>query len=721
MVCFAMAGLLPVVIQGRAAAVVPCSRTVVFATPGVTWSDVRHSKPPGLLSLAKRGAIGSMSVHTVVSRPSYSSAFATIGAGARMPSLEIPRPRIASVAPGRLSRNIRVTSPSRLRALAARSGYGAKAGALADALPTPTIAVGNSDTTGSPTPAFTQWPLLAAMGSSGRVQYAAVGTNLLRSAVGPIGLEADAGSFVAAARKAFSLGCATVVIDTGDLERAQQAGSSARALSEALTNTDRVLRSVSKLLDLRRDLLLVISPTSPTDVTHLGLAIAVGPEFRPGSLLESASTRRPGIVTLPDVAPTVLAHAGVPQPAVMNGQTFFSVPGEGDRIAAAAALDREAVFIDAAKPTMSWVFLLAEAALFVAAITAVRTRSHAMSSDDSILSHLVTIFALGVASLPVATFVAKLLPAADLGRVTFIALCLLIDAALVALVSRRRFSPLQRLALVAAVSLVVILSDLATGAHLQLNSLLGDSPLIAGRFAGAGNNAFAIMAVTAVVCATVLVWQQGQTRTALIEAAVLFAAVILIDGAPQFGSDVGGVLALVPGFAVTWMLLARKGISLKLVVLGLAAAIVCAGVFVAIDVGRPPKQRTHLGRFFEDIRSRGGSAFVETVQRKAASNLRQAGSLQNLYRFLPAAAITLYFLFWPSEWWNRLGAEQPLLRAGAIGGLVVALLGSALNDSGITIFTTMLLFLAPMTILIRLSSRSPDATEALGAGETSGR
>jgi hypothetical protein len=289
-----------------------------------------------------------------------------------------------------------------------------------------------------------------------------------------------------------------------------------------------------------------------------------------------------------------------------------------------------------------------------------------------------------------------------LGRGWFVVLFLFVVACLVAAASATSLSALERLGLVAAVSLLVIVTDLMTGGHLQLNSVLGDSPLIAGRFAGAGNNAFAIMASTTVVVATLLVWRLGGSRGLMTGVALLFAVVVVIDGAPQFGSDVGGVLALVPGFALAWILLGRKRISLKLVAALLVAAVVATGSFVAIDVSRPPSQRTHLGRFFEDVRSRGGSAFFETIRRKASSNLRQLRSLQNLYRFLPAAIVTCLFLFWPLRWWRWFGTHQPLLRGGLIGGLAVAILGSALNDSGITIFTTMLLIFAPLAILIRL-------------------
>jgi hypothetical protein len=702
MAASALIAALPLLGITPAAAEPACSRTVIFTTPGVTWSDVARWRPPVLLSLARRGAIGSMSVHTDQSRPSYSSAFTTLGAGARMPGFEPASATIPSSG-NRLARDVVVASKTQLQDVSERSGYGARAGALAGALKTPVIAIEGATGPAAPSSPLSQWPLLAAMDPAGKVSYAASDSTRGNSGAPE---RTDSPSLMQALRRALALHCATVVVDAGILERAADESDPSHAGPVALVRTDRVLAHVSRLLDLRRDLLLVVSPTSPPDVTHLGIAIAVGPAYKAGTLLESASTRRPGIVTLPDVAPTVLAHRGVDQPSVMSGQPFFTVPGEPDRLGAAVTLDKDAVFIDGTKPAMAKVFLAFEVAFFASALVVLLIRSRHEDGEYRPPRWVVPV-ALAVATLPIATYIVNLMPASRSGRPEFIGLCLLVVALVVGATALLRLPDLDQLAAVAALSLGVIVLDLVTGGHLQLNSVLGDSPLIAGRFAGAGNNAFAIMAATAVVIATLIVWHRGRTGAVLVGVALLFIAVVLVDGAPQVGSDVGGVLALVPGFALTWIFLAGRGISWKIVGIGVIAAVVASASFIAIDVSRPPEQRTHLGRFFEDVRSRGGSAFIETVQRKAASNFRQLRSFQNLYKFLLPAIVTAIFLFWPLRWWKQFGSEHPALRAGFVGALTVALLGSALNDSGITIFTTMLLFLAPLAILTRFRFPEP--------------
>ena len=88
---------------------------------------------------------------------------------------------------------------------------------------------------------------------------------------------------------------------------------------------------------------------------------------------------------------------------------------------------------------------------------------------------------------------------------------------------------------------------MVVGAPLQLNAVFGYSPTVAGRFAGYGNLAFAELAAASIMlaalarpAASAVVGGSGRRP------AVLSLAVV-VDGAPFWGSDVGGVLTLVPG------------------------------------------------------------------------------------------------------------------------------------------------------------------------------
>jgi hypothetical protein len=182
----------------------------------------------------------------------------------------------------------------------------------------------------------------------------------------------------------------------------------------------------------------------------------------------------------------------------------------------------------------------------------------------------------------------------------------------------------------------------------------------------------------------------------------IFVGAVVIDGAPSFGSDVGGVLALVPALAVTGVLLSGRRPNVRVLLIGIAGALIAIALFIAIDLARPPAARTHLGRLVEDVRARGFDVLVGTIERKVRSNLRVFRSTIWTFFVPPALAAMAWFLARPRGRWGRLAEVFPKVRAGLVGGLIVAVLGFAVNDSGIVVPAVVLSFLVPMALLVHL-------------------
>src|SRR5664279_5296145 len=203
---------------------------------------------------------------------------------------------------------------------------------------------------------------------------------------------------------------------------------------------------------------------------------------------------------------------------------------------------------------------------------------------------------------------------------------------------------------VATITAGVIALDLVTGARLQISSLTGYSPLVAGRFAGIGNAAYGVFAPAVLLAGSALAGSAlagaavagaaqtgaaharppaagaaaagtalaGRSRqVALAITAVLGLVAIVVDGSPAWGSDVGGVLALMPGVAVLVLGCAGRRVSWsRLAAAGAAGVAVVAGFAVA-DYQRPVPARTHLGRFVDQLLHGGAGA---VIRRKAQAN-----------------------------------------------------------------------------------------------------
>jgi hypothetical protein len=698
-----------------------CSRVAVLAYSGVTWEDVGRVRPPELMRAIDLGAAGSMSVRTNTSRTSYPSGFATIGGGARLDGV------IAAGGPAELEvtasdgsggppaiEDLRVAGVGKMREIADEAGYQAVPGALGSAVGDRTlVAVGNSDL-GSPPPlvgGLGRWAALAAMDRDGVVDLSFTGPGLLqKDGAWPFGVRTNQEALAAAIDESLDLHpCASMIVDPGDPTRADLFGQlrfdpSDEERDRALIAADEVLGHLLEQLEFDRDLLLIVSPTSPAwaPVAHLGIAVAVGPRFEAGESIESASTRRRGVVTLPDVAPTILRHLGVQRPAVMNGRPITSTPASGeDRVAAAVDLDEESVFVDRLKSPISTWFVVMQVVVYVLVLGLVMSRERRGEAAGTKLARILEVAALALVAFPISTFFAGVVKAHELGEAGFITLLVAIDLVIVAASLLATKAPLDRLLAVSALTLTVMIADLLTGSRLQLNTVFGYSPIVAGRFAGAGNIAFSILGASTVLTGALIV-HRSRDRRAPWGVAALFVIVIVIDGAPAFGSDVGGVIALVPALALTLFLFSGIRPTVRMLAFVVLGTLLFLAAFAAIDLARPPDERTHLGRLVEDVSARGSEVLIDTISRKAQSNLRVFRSTVWTLFVPPALVVLGWLLTRPRGRWRRLAENYPKLRAGLLGGLLVAVLGFVVNDSGIVVPAVVLGFLVPMALMVHL-------------------
>jgi hypothetical protein len=256
---------------------------------------------------------------------------------------------------------------------------------------------------------------------------------------------------------------------------------------------------------------------------------------------------------------------------------------------------------------------------------------------------------VAVSAFPLATFVLRAVPGvAGLGA-GGVAVLVALDVAIAALALRARRHPLSPLSWVLGATVALLVADVATGARLQASSLLGYSLHTAARFTGFGNTAFATLAATTVLAGALHVHHAPRRREALVTVACLFAFVVLVDGAPQLGSDVGGILTLVPVFGLTLLVLAGRRVSWRAVGVAVAVTAAAVGLATAVDLSRPADSRTHLGRLVDEVRSDGLSALTETMARKAAVNFRTYRSPWS-WAVVIIAVYMLYVLGWARGW-----------------------------------------------------------------------
>ena len=177
---------------------------------------------------------------------------------------------------------------------------------------------------------------------------------------------------------------------------------------------------------------------------------------------------------------------------------------------------------------------------------------------------------------------------------------------------------------------------------------------------------------------------------------------MIVMGAPFWGNDFGGAVAAAPGFALLGVVAARSP-SCGGARCGCSSA--CSsppGSSSARSTccARPTSAR-HVGKFFEKAGTDFGGATL-VLRRKASENLSTLGHSLLLFCLVALAVLVAYL------WWVRprslraLFARVSTARVTAIALGIVAVLGFALNDSGITI-PSMMAAVAEATVVILLA------------------
>ena len=238
------------------------------------------------------------------------------------------------------------------------------------------------------------------------------------------------------------------------------------------------------------------------------MALARGPEFTPG-WLSSPSTKRTPYVELIDVAPTVLGLVGAPAPASVVGRPWAATSDSataGARRSALADLDVKAVQGAHWRPPFMWaVSLLALLVTLLGLVVADRRPGSAGRRLAEAACYV-------VALLPFASWLLQLLPwwRWNVGLLPALLLTIAGLAGATATIAARRVVP-RGLLVVMGLSALLLVADLVSGTRLQTAALLGDSPITAGRFYGAGNTAFGVLAAAALIGAAVACCRAGRS------------------------------------------------------------------------------------------------------------------------------------------------------------------------------------------------------------------
>jgi hypothetical protein len=451
-------------------------------------------------------------------------------------------------------------------------------------------------------------------------------------------------------------------------------------------------RLAAMLSAIGPDVTVIVAGVSdaPTGGPRLHPVVVGGADW-PHRELISASTGRAPYVQLFDLTATILSLEGTPDPPrTVSGRAVRASNAAVRDTSTYADIDRHARrALGIGHPTFTG---LSIALMVVLLVLLLRPELAGWPAR-------LVVFA------PLATWLCQLLPWWRMSLAVYIAFVAgvgVLGALATWAVGRR--SPRGALLLGPAVTAGVLLADQLAGAPLQISAPLGDNPLVAGRFHGMGNVDFGVTMAAAILCLAAVAHGRGR-RSAVLAVGAGGALLVVIDGAPSLGDDIGGVLALVPALALLAALVARVRLTPRRVVPALAAAVAVAAGLSLLDYARPEDRRTHAGRFVEEVLN--GDA-ARTLHRKLDAVLSSFVNPAVTALVVLAVVVVLAARRRPSV----AGSSGAVVAAtGAVSALAVV--GSLLNDSGVFVAAAVVIAFAPAVVAARSSQRDVGDTRSL--------
>ncbi len=775
-VLLALLGFLAVALPGAATAAPAgdrsADRVLVVGVPGLVWDDVDPGTTPALWELADTSPIGALSVRAARSTTCLLDGWATLGAGnrARFPAPDeaaplVPVPTVPLPGQERTAGDAATPSPPAPAGPPVSpelSHCGLQERLAEDGLADPLTAV-RAVAEDSATARFGAEPgalgtavgCATAVGRAASLAVAAPGVGLTREDALPDDPAAVAGLLGTCRLTLVSL---DGLVDAGvPAPEGSETGTDSGSRAAALAGIDDAVATLrAAVAALPGDTLVLLQGVSEVNDgrPQLHVAVASGPGFTGRGWLTSASTGRAPFGQLIDVAPTVLRALDADRPASVTGQPLVPVDGRPGTAEAVAELQRAntaAVTHHRSTGTFFAGLVAVDAAVVALGLLVLGVR-RGSRPPLARLRPVLPVVALAAATLPVATLLAGLVPWERTGwpRWALGGSVLLAAAAVTALALlgpwargpgrwARTGPPLA----VVVVTLGTLVVDVLAGSPLELNALLGYDAIVAGRFTGYGNLASGLLATSALVATAVgatalgrrAARDDGGSRQRRVTGAAVLAAgavTVVLVGAPGLGRDFGGVLAALPGFLLLAMLLTGVRVTPARLTAVLAAGVLAVGTLAVLDWTRPADERSHLGRFVEQVGT--GEAWT-VVSRKAGANvdILLGSALAWLLPVALVAAVWLVRRRGPRRPARLRGAGPGLLRDGGSGlppadaavlrsGLLAAALslalGAAVNDSGVALPATAAALLVPL--LVALAATSPAGGDVSG-GTPAGR
>ncbi|WP_353893003.1 hypothetical protein PRVXH_002407 [Proteinivorax hydrogeniformans] len=390
-----------------------------------------------------------------------------------------------------------------------------------------------------------------------------------------------------------------------------------------------------------------------------------------GGLLTSNSTKRPGVITNLDIAPTVLSFYDI-EAKDMFGQTFTSVDSQNQQQTVLSML-KQINTVYSQRPFLVHFYVIAIIVLVIFALLNFKIKTISMS--------YLKIPLLALLWGPVAFLIMAMFPPVEI--IPYLILYIAIVLLLAYITTSLFKNVINRLVFVGVGTVSIVVLDTLLNNVLQKQSVLGYDVIGGARFYGIGNEYTGVL-LGATILATYPLYQKAKTTWLCL----VYGGVLIMMMAPFWGTNFGGTLALSVCFLMVLINnKSNKSLIKTLVALGL---LMIAIMSVLIGVNIMTESQTHIGNLF------GGDNTLEdivmTATRKLSMNLTLIRySIWSRVFFVLLLAIIFLGFYPPKSMSSHKDKTYYLAIRAILAGSFAALI---LNDSGIVAAAISMVYLS---------------------------
>ncbi|EGK09133.1 hypothetical protein HMPREF9374_2987 [Desmospora sp. 8437] len=688
----------------------PLQQVWWFNVPGLSLQDLRTPGQPHLNWMMEHASVGAMNMKTG-GKETLSNSYATLGAGTRAvaPADEgfydpdepvMDGGGVESTSAGILyTRRMGEEAPAgsvvypgimKYKAENEKIHFTVKPGALGEALHRKglsTLVLGNLDEGNKPV----RYAPLLTMNSRGITTEGSVGKEMLASdPKRPYGVKSH---YRRIGDRLFSWkkpGLA--VVDLGDLYRLEKFGETMSPpvrqtmRHQILAELDAFLGEVLSRAGENRLVMVTSTGRGLPEEEGLFPVLMYQPSEKQPGLLTSSTTRRTGVISNIDLAPTLLDRMGVEIPGEMLGRPTTAVTGNNGMFW--STVDRvESIY--RLRPSVLYSYILIQILVLVTGLTLILKNGRGRGWMESVL--------LAVMLTP---FLFLILSDVTAGSWWMVSGTLVLTGLAFSKVLTRA-STLPLLFWAGLLGFLPVVVDGLLGGPLIRHSFLGYDPIKGARYYGVGNEYMGVVLGSSILaCAAWLERRPTLSRRVRLGVGLFFFALLVFFAAPFWGTNAGGALASAVGFGVAYLRFFKakwsRGAALKIA--GMAA--IGMLTLVVLNLWFPVESPSHIGKALTDLQGGNFEEIVQIINRKLEMNLKLIRFSSWGKVFLLSLLAMAVLAFRPAGGLKMLTRRYPQLFNGFTAILAGSLAALAFNDSGIVSAATAIVYVVMPVMII---------------------